>query len=222
MPLTLTRTNNVLLIQWDDGENRVNLDSLARWNEIVDEIEATEGPLAVVWTGTGKFFSNGLDLDRFGTDVSEMGATVDGLHRLFVRLLEIPAYVVAAINGHAFAAGAMLSLTADYRIMREDRGYWCLNEADIGLPLSREMGALVTGQIPARAAREAMYTARRFSAPEALQFGIVDEIAPEGNVLSRAVERATLVATKDRKVVTAHKRIIHGPVARSIGGASSD
>ena len=86
-------------------------------------------------TGQGKFFSNGLDLERFGTNPSEFGATLTELHRTIGRLLVYPAYCVAALNGHTFAAGALLSCAFDYRVMRADRGYWCMNEAEIGLAL---------------------------------------------------------------------------------------
>ena len=59
------------MITWNEGENRVNLDSLGRLNEILDELEQLEGPLGIVLTGQGKFFSNGLDLERFGSNPSE-------------------------------------------------------------------------------------------------------------------------------------------------------
>ena len=65
MDITLTREGAVAVLTWNEGENRINLDSLARLNELLDELEATEGPLSVVLTGSGKFFCNGLDLGRF-------------------------------------------------------------------------------------------------------------------------------------------------------------
>jgi enoyl-CoA hydratase/carnithine racemase len=209
----------VAIIVWDDGENRVNPDSMRELHEAFDELEELDGQLAVVLSGVGKFFSNGLDLDRFADRPDELGETSAMLRRLFSRVLVFPAYVIAAINGHAFAAGAMLTCTADYRVMREDRGYWCLNEAEIGLPLSEAMASLVLGRLPKASAREAMLTARRFSAPEAVAAGIVEESAPADEVLGRAIVRATEVAGKDRAVVAAHKRLALGAIAREIDGA---
>ena len=65
MDIALTREGAVAVLTWNAGENRINLDSLARLNELLDEVEAVEGPQSLVLTGTGKFFCNGLDLERF-------------------------------------------------------------------------------------------------------------------------------------------------------------
>ena len=217
MEITLEFHDHVALITWNDGENRINLDSLGRLNEIFDELDRIEGPLAVVWTGTGKFFSNGLDLERFTSDPDQFGATATALHRLFGRILLFPAYTVAAINGHAFAGGAMLTCTTDLRVMRSDRGYWCLNEVELGLPLTEAMAALVIARLPKAAAREAMLTARRFDGASALAAGIVEVIVPELDVVANALERAAAVATKDRQVIKIHKRLAFADVGRMTG-----
>ena len=217
MHINLEFHDHVALVTWDDNENRINLDSLGRLSEIFDELDGIEGPLAVVWTGTGKFFSNGLDLERFGAAPDEFAATARALHLLFGRVMMFPAYTVAAINGHAFAGGAMLTCTTDLRIMREDRGYWCLNEVELGLPLTDEMAAVVLGRLPAAAAREAMLTARRFDAHSALAAGIVDAVAPGDRLVEIALERAAAVATKDRAVIKIHKRQALGEAARRTG-----
>ena len=137
-------------MRWDDEENRVNLDTLARVHRLLDEVEATSGPRALVWTGAGKFFSNGLDLARFAGDPNEMRATLDELHRTLARLFLFPAYTVAALNGHTFAAGALFSCGFDYRVMRADRGNWCMNEVDIGLALDERLAAILFARCRAR------------------------------------------------------------------------
>jgi len=211
--ISLAFDGPVAVVTWDDGDNRVNLDSLGRFNEIFDELDEVTGPLAVVITGTGKYFSNGLDLDRFANNLDELGATVEGMQRLFARILRFPAFVVAAINGHAFAGGAMLACTGDYRVMRADRGYWCINELEIGLPLSNAMAALIVGRLPRPSARAAMLTARRFDGASALAGGIVDEVTTEGEVVARSIEVAASIATKSREVLAVHKGQLMGSVA---------
>src|SRR5690606_36933990 len=118
--------------------------AVVRWLAVVDELEAGEGPRALVVAGEGRFFSSGLDLDALAADRDAARAVVDDVHRLCGRLLLFPAYTVGALNGHTFAAGAMLACCLDARVMREDRGYWCLPEADLGLPLTEAMFAAVT------------------------------------------------------------------------------
>lgn len=207
----------VVVVRWSDGENRFNAASITRWHEVLDELEATAGPLAVVLTGEGKFFSNGLDLEGFAAAPDTAGAVVSGVHRLLGRLLLFPAFTVAALNGHTFAAGAMVACCADARVMRADRGYWCLPEVDLGLPLSPAMFAAVTARLSIASAAEAMNTGRRYTATDALAAGIVEHTAAEADVLPLAVELASVVAAKDRSVITEHKRMLFGDAARACG-----
>ena len=215
--LTIKRHGDVAVIHWQDHENRFNTASVSRWHEIIDELEATTGPLAVVITGEGKFFSNGLDLDSFAGDPQAAKSVIDGVHRLFGRLLLLPAYTVAALNGHTFAAGAMLACTVDARVMRTDRGYWCLPEVDLGLPLTPPMFAAVTSRLSVATAAEAMNTGRRYTAEDAFAAGIVEHLAAEDQVLERAVAIAAGVAAKDRSVIAEHKRMLFGDAARTCG-----
>nr|BFE68197.1 hypothetical protein GCM10020092_014980 [Actinoplanes digitatis] len=84
----------------------------------------------------------------------------------------------------------MLSLAHDFRVMRTDRGYWCLPEADIEIPFSRAMSALIQARLTPQTAHEAMTTARRYTGPEALTAAIVDHAVEQDAVRSTAVEIA--------------------------------
>ena len=215
--LDVETQDDVALIRWRDGENRYRRDSIDRWHEVLDELEHRDGPLALVVCGEGKFFSNGLDLDWFGEHPDEAGAVVEDVHRLFGRMLVFPAYVVFAITGHAFAGGAMLTCTGDARVMRNDRGYWCLPEVDLGLPLTVPMARVVTARLPWPAAQDAILTGRRFTGEEAAAAGIVDELAGEETVVARALELAAPMAPKDRSVIQAHKQLLFGDAAEVCG-----
>jgi enoyl-CoA hydratase/carnithine racemase len=215
--LDVEQTGDVLVATWRDGENRLNLDTVAALEALAERVELEQGPCALVLTGEGKFFSNGLDLERFGGDAAALGATVSRFQVLLGRLYVLPAYTVAAINGHAFAGGAMLTCAFDYRVMRADRGFWCLNEAEIGLPLTDRMTAAVLGRLPRPTGLEAMLTARRFAGPDALEAGIVEATASDDELLDRAIERAALAATKHRNVIAAHKRHAFGAIAQACG-----
>jgi enoyl-CoA hydratase/carnithine racemase len=215
--ITLTRHDDVGLLTWSDGENRINHDSLARLNEILDELETIEGPLALVLTGDGKFFCNGLDLARFDPFSEEYESTFRELQRTIGRVLVFPAYTVAAVNGHAFAGGALLACAFDYRVMREDRGYWCVNEVEIGLALNEGMWSILANRVPRATATRAALTAHRYGAPEALAHGIIDAVASVDQLVSHALAIAQSATSFDRKAIRYQKRVIHGDEAQHLG-----
>ncbi len=145
---------------------------------------------------TGRFWSNGLDLDWLFAHADQQRDSVVSVHTLYARLLTLPVVTVAALQGHTFAAGAMFSLAHDIRVMRADRGFWCLPEADIGIPFSPGMSALVQARLTPQAAHEAMVTARCYGGHEALAAGIVGHAVAEDAVRSTAVELAAAQAQK--------------------------
>ena len=69
----------------------------------------------------------------------------------------------------------MLASAHDQIIMRADRGYWCLPEVDLGLPLTPAMYATVAAHVPAPTLAEAVLTDRRYGGVEACSAGIASE-----------------------------------------------
>jgi Delta3-Delta2-enoyl-CoA isomerase len=194
---TLSREGDVWIINLGDDENRFHPDWIAQVQGFVDQVAAEPSPRALVTTGTGKIFSNGLDLEWLGQNTDKLDDYVASVHELLARYLEAPVFTVAAIQGHAFAAGAMLTLAHDLRVMRADRGFWCLPEADINIPFAHGMNALIQCKLTPRAQTAAMVAAQRFGGDAAQEAGIVDSTQPEDLVLSAAVEMAAAQAGKD-------------------------
>ncbi len=187
---SLSRSDDVFVLDLGDTENRFHPDWVAAVDAALDEVEAAPGPRALVTTATGKFFSNGLDLDWLGDHQDRYEGYLGSVEQLLARVLSLPVVTVAALQGHTFAAGAMLSLAHDLRLMRADRGFWCLPEADIGLPFSAGMSALIQGRLTPQTAHEAMVTARRYGGTDASAAGIVDRAVEEAALLPDAVALA--------------------------------
>jgi enoyl-CoA hydratase/carnithine racemase len=112
----------------------------------------------------------------------------------------------------------MLALACDARVMREDRGYLCLPEVDLGLAFTPGMTALLKARLSPATAHEAMVAARRYSAPEALAAGIVEAIAPADQVLAAAVDRAAALAGRPRATVAAIKRGLYADAIATLEG----
>ena len=108
--MRLSREGEVFVLDLGDDENRFGPTWLDGIEAALTEVEQTEGPRALITTATGKFWSNGLDLDWLFGHPDDAGAYVDRVHALFARVLTLPVPTVAAVQGHCFAAGAMLSL----------------------------------------------------------------------------------------------------------------
>jgi len=193
---TLTRTGDVFVLDIGDTENRFHPDWLAAVDAALTEVEKAEGARALVTSATGKFWSNGLDLEWLTQHADRFEPYAASVHDLLARVLELPLPTVAAIQGHAFAAGAMLALAHDFRVMRADRGFFCLPEVDIHIPFTPGMSALIQARLAPQVAHEAMTTGRRYGGEDAAAAGIVDATAAEGAVLDAAVERAAALAGK--------------------------
>jgi Delta3-Delta2-enoyl-CoA isomerase len=185
---SLDRDGEVYVLDLGDGENRFHPDWLTEIQAHLTTVEAADGPRALVTTARGKVFSNGLDLDWLADHGERLLDYVIDVHALLARVLAMPVPTVAAIQGHAFAGGAMLALAHDFRIMRADRGFFCLPEVNINLPFSRGMSALIQARLSRQTSHEAMTTARRYGGTDALAADIVDAVAHEDDVLPEAIE----------------------------------
>ncbi|MEO6880479.1 MAG: enoyl-CoA hydratase/isomerase family protein [Mycobacteriaceae bacterium] len=206
----------------DGGENTENRFSpgwLTELDALLDEVEASSGPAALVTTGRGKFYSNGLDLDWLSEHLEETATYVGRTQALLARVLTMGMATVASLNGHTFAAGGMLALAHDVRVMRADRGFFCLPEVNIHIPFTPGMAALIQARLSPSAAHEAMTTGRRYGGTDALAAGIVDEAVGEDEVLARAVARAGALADKRGDTLAAIKTTMYSPALRALTDA---
>jgi enoyl-CoA hydratase/carnithine racemase len=212
----LDRHDDVFVLNLGEGENRFHPDFLASVGELLDEVEAAPPPRALVTAATGKFFSNGLDLEWLGAHPESINDYTASVHDLLARVLTLPVPTVAALQGHTFAAGAMLALAHDWRVMRADRGFFCLPEADINIPFLPGMSALIQCKLTPAAATDAMVTARRYGGEEAFAAGLVTAAVPEDEVLSAAIAIVAPLAGKDPTTLGLIKQRMYPEVVRTL------
>jgi len=193
---SLTREGEIFLLDLGDTENRFTLAAIAEIQAALDEVAGAEGPRALVTTASGKIWSNGLDLDWLLGHPESSRSYVTDVQEIFARLLTLPVPTIAALGGHAFAAGMMLALCHDFRTMRADRGFLCVPEVDLGIPFTWGMSALLQSRLAPQVAHEAMVTGRRYGGGEAAALGMVDHAVAEARVLELAIELARPLAAK--------------------------
>ncbi|MFC4334764.1 enoyl-CoA hydratase-related protein [Salininema proteolyticum] len=213
---TLDRLDDVFVLDIGDDENRFHPDWITEANVRLDEVDAASGAKALVTAASGKFFSNGLDLEWLMENPEGYLDYALSVHRLFARVLTAPYCTVAALQGHTFAAGAMLSLAHDFRVMRADRGFWCLPEADINIPFTQGMSALIQARLTPQTAHEAMVTARRYGGEDAAAAGIVDRAVDEDEVRSTAVKIAAGQVERQGDTVGTIKARMYDSVVKTL------
>ncbi|TVY73156.1 Peroxisomal enoyl-CoA delta isomerase, partial [Lachnellula suecica] len=153
----------------------------------LDILEAEYPPGVLITTsGIQKFYSNGLDLEHAS---NTKGFFHDSMFGLFKRLLTYPMPTVALVNGHAFAGGFMLAMYHDYRIFNPSRGFLCLNELDLGVPLRPAMSSVFREKLTPEVYKPMILEAKRFGAKEALESNIVDALGGMEEAIKLISER---------------------------------
>jgi len=205
------REGDIFILTMQSGENRLNRTFIDAMNQALDGVEKSSGPAALVTTGgEEKFYSNGLDLAWLAGDgEKERPQFVKSVLKLLGKLMAFPMPTVAAINGHAFAAGAMLALAHDFRVMRADRGFFCLPEVDINIPIAPGMMALIKSRLSPNVFRSSILTGVRIGGAQAKELGIVDEAVPADQVLPQAMAHASSMAGKGRDIYRTLKRSMY-------------
>lgn len=199
------------------NEGKFNRASLDACNQALNEVEADETAQALIITGEDKCFAQGLDLEYLSSVAPDtaMQFVVECM-QMIGRLLQFPLPVVAAVNGHAFGLGAMITLASDYKVMRIDRGYFCLPEVNLNMILIPTMNALVTHTLKGNLLRDVLLTGKRIGGAEACQRGIVDEACAIEDLTAKAKALAEPMMNKDRNTLAGLKRGINLPVLNII------
>lgn len=213
----LERDGDVFILDFGDGDNRMSHEWLDSVHASLDQVEATDAPRALVTTGRGKCYSQGLDVDYMSANPGEMKAYVIRVQQLCYRTLTLSAPTVAAVNGHAFGAGAFLTISHDFAVMRADRGFICWPEANLKMIFPVGFTALNRARMTPATFHESMITGRRYGGPDAVTAGLVHEAVPEEDLLPRAIELAAPLAQLDSRTMARNKVAIHGHLEESLG-----
>jgi enoyl-CoA hydratase/carnithine racemase len=112
---------------------------------------------------------------------------------------------VCWINGHAFGAGVFVAVAHDYRVMNGSKGFYCLPEADMGMPIPATLATLLREKVSSNVYRDAVLEGARYTGPQALQRGLVDGLGGLEETI-KLIDEKTLVA-KSKKGVIGHLKI---------------
>jgi len=210
----------VAIVTMNDGENRFNPSFLSSFMETLDEIEKeTDANALVVTSSHEKIFCNGIDLDWLVPSIQkgDRDTAVSffyTMNRLFKRILLYPMPAIAAISGHAFAGGAIMSCAFDFRFMRSDRGFFCFPEVDLGIPFLPGMIALITKAIPQYKVEELHYTGKRATAEECEAHHIVTKACHIDDLMNETVSFAKGL-NKRREIIAEMKKRMYKDIVHA-------
>jgi enoyl-CoA hydratase/carnithine racemase len=164
---------------------------------------------AVVLTGSGRAFSAGVDLRRIIDGGAEyVAAFVPALVGAFVAVFRLGRPVVAAVNGHAIAGGAILVSACDHRIM--SGGRIGVTELRVGVPFPVAAMEILHCALGPAKARATIIDGETYDPVHAAQLGLIDTVANEADLLDRALASAlTLADTIPADVYRHTKRQLH-------------
>lgn len=190
-------------------EHRWNLVTLGAINKALDMIEEDKNANVVVLANVGKFWSNGADLHFMDKGEKDKVKECNKLMRqTLARVLTFGLPTVAAIKGHFCAAGGMMGLCFDYRVMSSDQGVFFIPGVDLGGVYPPFLIECMKCKMDNYLQREViMFNRKRFVAEELAQHGVVDVAVHSSEVMAKALELATSLKPKGT-----------GPARAALGG----
>jgi enoyl-CoA hydratase/carnithine racemase len=209
------KDESVAIVTMTNGENRHNDDFATEMLKALDEAMEDKDIKSVVLTSADqKAWSLGIDLEWLSgklaaEDYQAMKDFMFKMNDVFKKLLLLPVPVIAAINGHAFGNGAILSCACDFRMMRKDRGYFCFPEVDLGIPFLPGMIAFVKKAFPYYKFNEMKLTGRRAGAAELEECHMLEKACENPEELLKEAVAFAKTFNKKRGIFGEHKKRLH-------------
>jgi crotonobetainyl-CoA hydratase len=205
------RRGNVLIVTLNrpEARNAVNGAVSTAVGDALQQAQDDPGVRAVVLTGNGQSFCAGADLkaisrreNLFHPDHPEWGFAGYVHH-----FIDKP--TIAAVNGTALGGGTELALASDL-VVAEERAKFGLPEVKRGLIAGAGGVFRIVEHLPRKVAMELLFTGEPISAVDALKWGLVNDVVPDGTVLDAALALAERITANAPLAVWASKRVAYG------------
>lgn len=192
-----------------EKRNAISFELIDDLLRALDEVAKSEA-IVLILTGAGKAFCSGMDLENLKALLGRLPAQnlkdSETMVRLFRALYEFPKVTIAAVNGAAIAGGTGLALLCDFTLAVPEAkfGY---TEVRIGF-VPAIVSTFLLRQVGEKQARDLLLTGRLFGADEAARMGLISEIVPPENLISRARELAALLMENSSASLRATKQLL--------------
>ena len=205
-------------------------DALNAWNEqfgndlrdAVRAVAADESIRAVLITGAGRGFSSGADLkEQRGSDdggLPDLSARLKEIyHPIITELREMPKPVIAAVNGPAVGIGCSLALAADL-IVAAESAYLLLAFVNVGLVPDGGSTAFLPARVGYARAAEMAMLGERVPAQQALDWGLINQVVPDGELESVSTALLERLANGPTASYAGSKRLLNRRMYADLAG----
>jgi len=212
-PVRWTREQGIARIALNRPQiyNAFDREMIRFFAETLAQLAGDPGVSGVVITGEGKAFCAGADLKWLSVMGEDYGKTLHLLaasyHQAILEIRRMPKPVVAAINGMAAGGGLSLALACDFRVM-EVSAVFRLGYPSNGLSIDGGGTFTLPRLVGMARAMEIAAFDRPISSEQALSWGLVSEVARDGQALPRAVEMVREIVQRPLTSFAASKRLI--------------
>jgi len=216
--VSLTTNEGIGRVALNRGKvNAINEKVVDELTDCLRVLSYDPGVKAVILTGEGKFFTFGFDIPEFlGYSKEAFIRYLTKFTGLYTDIFLYPKPVVAALNGHTIAGGCMLAIACDYRIMVPGNAKISLNEINFSSSVfagSVELMKLWLGQ---RRAEAALLSGAMYSAEEALEIGLIDQITTKDDLDAEALKKAREYASQDGAAFRSIKKLLRQATAEEM------
>jgi 3,2-trans-enoyl-CoA isomerase len=210
--------NDIATVTLQRGKvNALNEPMVEEIGDLFRTLETDTAVKSIIFTGSGKFFSFGFDVPEFLQYPKEDFVNyLEKFTNLYTYLFQFPKPVVAALNGHTIAGGCMLATACDVRIMASGKGKISLNEITFGAPVFAGSAEMLRFSVGSRNAQAILYSGAMYSAEDAFQLGLVDQVSSEHTLEEDARKVAEEFAGKDSTAFRSIKKLLRKPVAEEM------
>jgi enoyl-CoA hydratase/carnithine racemase len=203
--------------------NALNESLVDELTESFQSISDDSNIRSVILTGEGSFFSFGLDVPEF------LGYSKESFTKFLFKFTDLIKYVflfpkpvIAALNGHTIAAGCMLAMACDYRVMVSNKAKISLNEITFGSTVFASCAEILKFVVGGKNAERVLYSGTMYTAKEARELGLIDEVVSKEELKKTAIEVAKEFAKKDTHAFRSIKSLLRERVAEEIGKREKD
>jgi len=189
--LNVKNEEGIITVTFENGKtNSLDHEMLRGLRALVKQANEDDSIRGIILTGAGRAFCSGFDLPMFMgfKNLDEVITFFEEAELILVELFECHKPVVSAINGHAIAGGLIFAMASDYRIVKNHPKITIgMSEIKLGLALSLAQSEIMQfGYDSKKKFRDLMYFGKMLNIEGAKEYGIIDEVVEEADLIPRA------------------------------------